>query len=68
MSSYVISLSNYSISQDQVETLTGLDADELMVYFLSPNRTAATLKTIDGRFIKVKRPYHEDPEMRGIML
>ena len=58
-------LKEYTIPQSEVEILTGLDADELKMYFLSPQQIAKNLPTLDGRIIQVKRPWHGDSEMRG---
>ena len=57
----------YSIPQTEVQTLTGLCADALAMYFLSPNRISALLP-VGNRMLEVKRPWHGDSEMRGAFL
>ena len=57
----------YTIPQSEVQTLTGLCADALAMYFLSPNRVFARIP-VGGRTLEVKRPWHGDSEMRGAFI
>jgi len=54
----------YTIPQTTVLELLGISEDALSMYFLSPNQVCKYLTTMDGRRIEVKRPWHQDPEMR----
>lgn len=58
----------YDIPQTEVQALTGLCRDALAMYFLSPNQVAKILPTLDGKFLEVKRPWHNDEEMRGTFI
>jgi len=61
-------MSEYDISQAEVEVLTGLKAIELLKLFLcfTLDGKLHTIVTLDdGRFLEIKRPSFDDPEMRG---
>jgi hypothetical protein len=57
----------FTIPQSEVQILTGLCADALAMYFLSPNQIFVRIP-VNGRTLQVKRPWHGDAEMRGAFL